>query len=123
MSELGTGHYIRLGDPRDGPLGYFFLAHDDLVPGAGPGNIDPLLAIDDPAGAYETISLSLRCESVILDAVCYRGNSLSECEGAAAPDTTAAIGRGLAIDTNDNARDFLPQVEPSPWAANHTEVR
>jgi hypothetical protein len=55
--------------------------------------------------------------------VCYRGTDLPICGATAAPDTEAAIGRGFHIDTDDDAADFLPQLEPSPWARNLTEVR
>jgi hypothetical protein len=106
-----------------GPAGYFVLAHDDLVPGAGEGTVFPGLAITDPTTPYGTIGIALRCAGVIQDAVCYRGTDLPICGATAAPDTEAAIGRGFHIDTDDDAADFLPQLEPSPWARNLTEVR
>ena len=30
--------------------------------------------------------------------------------------------RGFHVDTDRNNLDFMPQIEPSPWARNLTEV-
>ncbi|MFH2007211.1 MAG: hypothetical protein ABI333_11540 [bacterium] len=123
----GAGFDIDLSSHVLGPAGYFVLAHDDLVPGSSVATIDPLLVISepDPVNLHQTIAISLVCSAVVIDTVCYRGTDFPECEGTAATDTGPlgqSIGRGFHIDTNANDRDFLPQLEPSPWARNVTEV-
>jgi hypothetical protein len=109
-----------------GPGGYHVVAHDDLVPGVPAGEaVSELAILEDPADPYTTLAIVLECGGAALDAVCYRGSALPECEGQAAVDTGPSgqsIGRGYLIDTDRNGEDFIPQVEPSPWARNHTEV-
>jgi hypothetical protein len=109
-----------------GPNGYHVIAHDDLVPGVPAGEAVPELSIvEDPANPYTTIAIELQCGGAPLDAVCYRGSALPECEGQAAVDTGPSgqsIGRGYLIDTDRNSEDFIPQNEPSPWARNYSEV-
>lgn len=114
---------IDLGAHALSPSGYFTLAHDSLVPGSGPSNIDSDLVVDDSSSTYTTIGIVLECGGSKVDAVCYRGNELAECEGNPMPDVAgSAMGRGFHIDTNRNEVDFMEQIEPSPWARNLTEV-
>jgi hypothetical protein len=105
------------------PAGYFTLAHDSLVPGSGPPTIFSNLVIEDQSASFTTIGIVLECGGAKVDAVCYRGNELSECEGSPMPDFSGIpMGRGFHIDTNQNDSDFITQIEPSPWSRNLTEV-
>jgi hypothetical protein len=103
--------------------GYYVVAHDDLVPGAGPPHINPELEI--PNGSYVSVAVMVACGGTTLDVLCWRGDDITGCEGTAVDDATTfgnALGRGFFIDTDDNAADFLPQPEPSPWSRNLREV-
>lgn len=104
--------------------GYLVLGRDDSVPGVGPAHIEPGLAF--PLGSTGAHAVQLSCGGHITDAVQLTGSASQGGEGAplgppALPGTS--MGRGFFVDTGDNARDFMEQLEPSPWARNVTEVR
>jgi hypothetical protein len=106
------------------PAGYYVLAHDDSVPGTGLDHIDAGLAF--PIGSTGAHAVQLWCGGQLLDSVQLTGAAGLGGEGAplstpASPETT--MGRGFRLDTGDNSRDFLPQLEASPWATNVSEVR
>ncbi|MDY0003792.1 MAG: hypothetical protein RBU30_21015, partial [Polyangia bacterium] len=120
---------IPLSGRSVGPLGYHVVGHDELVPGVTADNAVSELSIYDPAGVYTDIAVVLYCNSMALDAVCYRGGNLPVCEGSPAQDTAPrglapgqSIGRGFHVDTDRNSLDFIPQVEPSTWQRNYSEV-
>jgi hypothetical protein len=106
------------------PAGYYVVARDDSVPGTGTENISDLLAF--PLRSTGAHAVQLWCGGYLLDAVQLTGAAGHGGEGAPLTPpalTTTAMGRGFRFDTGDNARDFLEQLEPSPWARNVSEVR
>jgi hypothetical protein len=106
------------------PIGFYVLAHDDSVPGTGTEHISDRLAF--PVGSTGAHAVQLWCGGYLLDAVQLTGAAGHGGEGAPLLPpalTTTAMGRGFRIDTGDNRRNFLPQLEPSPWARNVSEVR
>ena len=74
-------------------------------------------------GADQTVQLW--CGVSRVDAVQYRGINIGDGEGEVAvePPSGKSIGRGFHADSDDNASDFMEQIEPSPWMRNLTEVR
>ena len=103
--------------------GYYVVAHDDLVPGAGTPHINTDLKILN--GPYASVGVFLECDNTTIDRLCWRGSHLTGCIEGAVPDATTignSLGRGYHVDTNDNLQDFLPQPEPSPWNRNLREV-
>jgi hypothetical protein len=103
--------------------GYHVVAHDDSVPGVGAAQAEPTLAF--PLGSTGHHAVQLWCDGALLDAVQLNGTLPQGGEGdplapPTSPDT--ALGRGFHLDTGDNRRDFLEQIEPSPWAPNLSEV-
>jgi hypothetical protein len=103
--------------------GYLVLAHDDSVPGVGAPQVAPALAF--PLGSAGHHAVQLWCDGALLDAVQLTGTLTQGGEGTplsppASPDI--AMGRGFHLDTGDNHRDFLEQIEPSPWSRNLSEV-
>jgi hypothetical protein len=125
-TETSDAFTIDLSGKALNPTGYLVIAHDSLVPGTGPENIDETLSLRDPeppGAPYTSIGIFLECAGSVLDAYCYRGTDIDGCEGSAGNDKTAtSMGRGHFIDRDENDVDFMEQLEPSPWARNLTEV-
>ncbi|MBU1534962.1 hypothetical protein KKF84_06560 [Myxococcota bacterium] len=100
--------------------GYLVIAHDSMVPGTGGAYISSDLVI--PPG-YQTVSIQLKCDETVIDELCYGIIGAEICQTSAiASSSGEVLGRGHFIDTNDMEWDFIPQIEPSPWERNLTEV-
>ncbi len=102
--------------------GYLVVAHDSGTPGVGPEHIKEELVFT-AAGIDQAVQLW--CNGVLIDAVQYRGSTGGGGENnpAVEPPSGKSLGRGFHADSDDNANDFMEQIEPSPWMRNLTEVR
>ncbi len=100
--------------------GYLVVAYDTGTPGVDSEHVKPELELNGPDQTVQ-----LWCGISRVDAVQYRGINTGEGEGAVAiePPSGNSIGRGFHADSDDNASDFMEQLEPSPWMRNLTEVR
>jgi len=117
---------LEFGDPPEPYVltdyGYQVVGHDTGVPGVDDEQVKAELAFS-ASGADQAVQLW--CDTALVDAVQYRGSPGGGGEGAPAtePPSGKSIGRGFHADSDDNASDFLEQIEPSPWMRNLTEVR
>ena len=102
--------------------GYLVVAHDTGAPGVDSEHVKPELVFTD-TGVDQAIQLW--CNATLMDAVQYRGSTGGggESNPATEPPSGKSIGRGFHADSDDNANDFMEQIEPSPWMRNLTEVR